>query len=478
MIYPVTQYDLLTLPVKKGQIYFVTDLNCLFKDYGNTKSERSRFNAIVINSQYNRLNKIRPVNGRYYYVSDDNSLWVYDTRWILEDGDTSTYNAYGYDSSNAMSPVINTDNTITGPNGDKIIDNNGLLSDGSVVIRDRNRVIRGKISRDLIKQQINFTNYLDNGITFYPYGMGKNDFERREVGSLTLGINTSLEGESVNGTLTRKGVADYYGDFYIHGDVYTVVERSVGEYDLSYVPEISEQMTHYFKTSVTNTVNDLKEIVYSEVEISVISKNTASVRIIKYRDGLDNAVIGKDGKALYNSAITLISDIIYDAKRTIISDTVVSYTLIGPSVENTFTLDGTAYSSKVTISNKPEYSDEADITAKTNLKQRIKLTSPASLGISSSEIATWSLEPVISGVSGKFSINVTFPISVDTYQVYAKNKPISERLKVTDKFTTAPMIFDGNDVKIALYNKGNLIITTSCKKSYDINNVKTGVLYV
>lgn len=474
MIYPVTQYDLLTLPVKKGQIYFITDLSCLFKDYGSTKSERLRFNATVVSSNFTRLNKLRPVNGKYYYVSEDNSLWLYDTRWVLVDGDVSKYNSYGYDGVNAMSPVINTDDSITGPNGDKIIDNNGLLSDGSVVIRDWSRVIRGKISKDITRQRLNFTSYLDNGISFYPYGMGKNYSERREIGSLNLGIDTYEDGNS----MIHSGKAEYFGNMYIHGDVYTVTDKSINDFDLAYVPQINEIMTHNFKTSVTNTVNGLKEIIYSEVEIVVISKTSAKVRIIKYRDGLDNAVIGEDGKALYDSAITLISDITYDAIRNIASSDKVSYTLVGPSTNDTFTLTGSGYTSVVNISNRSEYSDESNITAYNSVKCQVKLNALASLGNNSSDIGTWAVEPLISGVSGKFSLNVTFPINVDAYQIYVKDKQISDRLSIAEKFTTAPVIFDGDDLKICMYYKNNLIITVKCKKSYDINNVKTGVLYV
>ena len=65
---------------------------------------------------------------------------------------------------------------------------------------------------------------------------------------------SSISNDSVNGTVTRKGVAEYYGDIYIHGDVYQVKEKASTTYNLEYTPESSEQMYHKFTYSKMNSI--------------------------------------------------------------------------------------------------------------------------------------------------------------------------------------------------------------------------------
>lgn len=476
MICTVTQYDLLRLPVKKGQIYFVTDMNCLFKDYGSTVSERSRFSAVSVATHYIRLNKLRPVNGRFYYVAEDNSLWLYDTGWKLKDGDVHKYNSYGYQSGVGITPVINTDTSITSTEtGDRIIDNNGLLGDGSVVIRDDNRIIRGKISKDKTHQELTLASYLDNGISIYPYGMGANHQERKEVGSLHLGIDSSISNDSVNGTVTRKGVAEYYGDIYIHGDVYQVKEKASTTYNLDYTPESSEQMYHKFTYSKMNA--STKQVTYTNVEIRVLSKTKALIRELKYQDGIADAVIGDTGVALYGSAVTLISDITYDAARNISSENVVSYSLIGPSHTCEYTLSGSPYAAEVTITNQSTYTDDESITAKTRVDVTYSVNASSTPSVPSF-IGVWASSPVIAGITCKLSVSLTFPLSVDSYSVIVNGKNISGKVSLSDSYTLAPLLLDNNELQIAFFSGDNCVITTRCNKTYDINNVKTGVLFV
>ena len=58
LIQKITNYDLLNLPAKIGQIYYVTDMRCLFQDTGKLRQNRKRLSALVLNTDYERLNRI------------------------------------------------------------------------------------------------------------------------------------------------------------------------------------------------------------------------------------------------------------------------------------------------------------------------------------------------------------------------------------------------------------------------------------
>ena len=471
MIYRLTQYDLLRLPVKKGQIYFVTDLNCLFKDFGDTISERLRFSAACVSTNYIRLNKLRPVNGKLYYVSEDNSLWLFDAGWKLKDGDVQRYNSYGYTSSGGMTPVINTDDYITSKEtGDRIIDNNGLLGDGSVVVRDDNRIITGRVFKDKAHQHLTLTSYLDNGIMLCPFGSGSTYENREATGSLHLNVDSTLVGDQ----LQRSGVARYNGDMYIRGNIYQVVEKPYTEYDLNYTPGSQETMTHKFQYSKSSD----NRVVYTAVEISVSTDTKASVRIIKYQDGIEDAVIGDNGKALYDTAVTIQSDITYEAKRSIASATEVSYTLVGPSSPTTYKLSGGAYRPEVTWSNQSSETDDSSVLASTVVEITTLMSQSSKPTVGTSIIGVWSSSPVIKGITAKLAVSLTLPMSVDYYSVVVKNKDISGKVPINDTYTLAPLLLDSSEVQIQFFSGNNLVISTKCKKSHEVNNIMTGILFV
>ena len=75
-----TQYDLMRAKAKVGQMYFVTDSRLLYKDNSNSIAQRLVFNAVILHTESERINSIKPVIGKFYYVEETNSLWLFDTR--------------------------------------------------------------------------------------------------------------------------------------------------------------------------------------------------------------------------------------------------------------------------------------------------------------------------------------------------------------------------------------------------------------
>jgi len=92
----------------------------------------------MIATERERLTNISPINGSLYYVWETNTLWTYNSKWIVLEGNYSSNPSGYYYNDNVISPNTNDPNAV--------LDNNGLLGDGSVVIRDGNRVIKGKLS--------------------------------------------------------------------------------------------------------------------------------------------------------------------------------------------------------------------------------------------------------------------------------------------------------------------------------------------
>ena len=319
------QYDLFnTVPVV-GQIYFCTDVRVLYKDNGPTKANRTRFNAVILTSDFERVNNIKPVIGKFYYIEQTNSLWLFDTRWVLKIGPGSTYNSYAVAYSdtyngNYISPIINVDESITNSNGDKIIDNNGLLGDGSVGIRDNNRIIRGLLKADSVYQQIVFNSYLDNGFLFIPNSHLPYTDLSTSLGALHLTVDKNLKNNDST-SLDLAGQAYYYGTWNNYGDMYIVNKlddpTSVG---IDYTPNLDKIMVKLFlkcSKKITNENNE-EETILTYITIRPISTTQAIANVVSLNEENANSVAYNDiGELIYTDLGSLEENITTDCTRSI-----------------------------------------------------------------------------------------------------------------------------------------------------------------
>ena len=341
------------MPPKKGQYYYVTDTRCIYKDMNDEPTGRKRVSAVILNSDYERLNVVRPENGQNYYVIDNNSLWEFDTKWKLKMGSVDMYNSYTYTSGQTLSPVIHTDPLISTPTGDKVIDNNGLLENGSVVVRDSNRINRGIIGADLPNSVLAVTSFLDNGIVFYPYGMGSSIEEQQRIGSLHLGVDAVSEQDKkmslFDEAMTHIGRADYKGNFYVYGRLCIVDPVSSDKFSIFDVPTEDQQMYHSFTCSRKAEYEDGSQtLYYNYVVVRVLSATKARIRVITYTNAGKSAVIDDNGEPLYSTPTVLESDIEYDATRGVASlDTPYGVTYIADGPGFAFMLSGSPESSQV-----------------------------------------------------------------------------------------------------------------------------------
>lgn len=151
---------------------------------------------------------------------ETNELWIYNSGWVQLEGTTTLSNGYYYDNG-AITETYDVS---------EILDNNGLLADGSVCVRDFNRIIKGKIAIDQQTNNMVFTSFLGGGLTFLPSG------DAGQQGTLNILASNTYTGDfDQNGlpvTTGNKGQMTFYGQIYMvdeAGRKYKVLAEEVTE---------------------------------------------------------------------------------------------------------------------------------------------------------------------------------------------------------------------------------------------------------
>lgn len=168
-IYKVKEYDLTHTAIKMGNMYMCTDTQNLY--YDSADNRRDRYSYIGVRTLQELQYKITPSLYGVYYCWEDNSLWIWLNKWKSLWSNYTYPSAYMYDTNNHI-------NDIYIENGAGIVvDNNGLLKDGSVVIRDVNRLIKGKIYIDEDDNVLGISSFLGGGIRILPSGRNSTNGE-------------------------------------------------------------------------------------------------------------------------------------------------------------------------------------------------------------------------------------------------------------------------------------------------------------
>ncbi len=159
----INEYDLLHTRVQQYNMYMCMDSKKLYYDENNNRRIPYAYQGVkTINDL---TNKITPSLGVVYYCWEDNSLWLWNNKWIVLWTDNTYPSAYMYDDFDNISPVYSTDNP-SAP-----VDNNGMLRDGSIIVRDRQRIIKGKLYIDDAEDNLIISSYLGGGIRLLPNGL-------------------------------------------------------------------------------------------------------------------------------------------------------------------------------------------------------------------------------------------------------------------------------------------------------------------
>lgn len=198
----LTAYDLMCTKVSNGNYYVTSDTKQVFYD---SNGIRNIIAVLMISTEYERVNNVAPRNGYKYYIWETNSLWTYNNKWILLEGNYAP-NPSGY--------VYN--NNLPTPTGDpgEVQDNNGLLRDGSVVIRDNNRIIKGKLyisKGDAVKKYTILLTEPDDWPTNYMDYFIYVDGEYISNDNPTWAINTFYKQETVFESVNDLVISSYLG---------------------------------------------------------------------------------------------------------------------------------------------------------------------------------------------------------------------------------------------------------------------------
>ena len=172
----MTEFDLLRTSITQGNMYMCLDSQNLY--YDETNSRRVKYAYTSVKTVNDLFYNLTPSPGTTYYCWEDNSLWLWMNKWISIWSDSTYPSAYAYDSINPSQTNTGKLNTIY-INDDPYspADSNGLLKDGSVVVRDRQRIIKGKIYIEDNNDNLTISSFLGGGIRFLPNGQADSDGE-------------------------------------------------------------------------------------------------------------------------------------------------------------------------------------------------------------------------------------------------------------------------------------------------------------
>ena len=168
-IIKINEFDLMRTRIQKFNMYMCLDSQRLYYDSTDSPSGRIVYNYIGVKTINDLLYNITPEYGRTYYCWEDNSLWLWMNKWITIWTDSTYPSAYQYTDWNGTSGILGNVYRYDDPLMPQ--DDNGLLHDGSVIVRDRLRIIKGKLYIDDGNDNLVISSYLGGGIRFLPNGL-------------------------------------------------------------------------------------------------------------------------------------------------------------------------------------------------------------------------------------------------------------------------------------------------------------------
>lgn len=210
----VREYDLLRTNITDGNVYACTDSRKLYQDVGNS---RILLDATQVTTEKKRLYDLVPEKGRKYYVWETSELWLWNNSWILLLGNPDYPEAYQYVDGDIYA--------VGGRGQNTYVDNNGMLGDGGVVVRDINRVIKGKAYIDETNDNLVISSFLGGGMKLLPNG------SMEDTGALFLDTD-------------ENGSAIHYGRFdNANGEMYVMYDETHADEDPSrYVTDLHKYM--------------------------------------------------------------------------------------------------------------------------------------------------------------------------------------------------------------------------------------------
>lgn len=168
-IIKMNEFDLMRTKIKKFNMYMCLDSQRLYYDSTDAESGRIPYSYIGVKTVNDLLYNITPAFGKTYYCWEDNSLWLWMNKWVTIWSQNEYPSAYQYTDWNGSTGSLNNVYRFDEPL--MPADDNGLLHDGSVIVRDRLRIIKGRLYIDDGNDNLVISSYLGGGIRFLPNGL-------------------------------------------------------------------------------------------------------------------------------------------------------------------------------------------------------------------------------------------------------------------------------------------------------------------
>ena len=94
----ITEFDLLRTKVKKNNMYICIDSKKMYYDISDDQiTGRTLYQYTGVKTINDILYTITPTTTTVYYCWEDNSLWLWNNKWITLYTDTTYPSAYRYD---------------------------------------------------------------------------------------------------------------------------------------------------------------------------------------------------------------------------------------------------------------------------------------------------------------------------------------------------------------------------------------------
>lgn len=89
----------------------------------------------------------------------------------------------------------------------------------------------------------------------------------------------------------------------------------------------------------------------------------------------------------------------------------------------------------------------------------------------------WAISDLVNGITGKFEMDIPYPIIADQYEVFANKSSISEKVNIGEGFTTAKIMFEeANVIQIKIYNKNVELATFNAIPIFNNDKLLCGIL--
>ena len=206
----LSRADLEKTNFRAGQYYFTTDARIMYYDSEVSNSRTIIKNLILIPTEKQRIydETYSKIYGTLYYVFESSNLYIWENKWRIVKGNQDYPVAYQYIDGDIYAA----------DDFSRDVKGNGLLGDGSVVIRDVNRVIKAQLYIDESNDNLVISSFLGGGIKVLPNG------NMEKTGALYLNPTTA-------GTATD-GLGEHFNEFNnVNGEMYVRYDPDMYEED-------------------------------------------------------------------------------------------------------------------------------------------------------------------------------------------------------------------------------------------------------